>query len=87
MEVDQVRDYILFRTEYDEKHDLVQIFKGISAESVFFNTPTDFLLSGLMEKDEKDPFRPSKIISFMTDEAAPCNINGRWIGADHSHPF
>lgn len=87
MEVVQVRDYILFRTEYDDKHDLIQIFKGLGSESIYYNSPIDFLLCGLMEKNEKDCFRPSKIISFMTDEAAPCRINNRWTGADHAFEF
>lgn len=83
MLVTNVKQLLSIKTEYNEKYYLIQLFKGLNYQSFFCNTPIDFVLSGFALKDEIDDFRPSKIISFCTDECTPTNTNGCFIGANH----
>ncbi len=80
----------LFQTKYDEKHDLVQKFSGLSCDTFTYNSHIDFTEAGLMLKDKPkaliDPWHLDIPFSSSTDDAAPCIINNTWLGAGHGHP-
>ena len=77
MQVCLHNDTAVFRTHFDGEYDLVQQFRGLNNTTTEYNAPVDFMLAGLMKKTRKDSFRPDVILSYMTDEATPCLINGQ----------
>lgn len=77
---------IVFRTPFSDKHDLLQIMRGIRPGTVFANEPVDFRLSGLQRKGHMDIWHIDIALSFATDEAAPPAINFDDGGANHSAP-
>ena len=85
MQVCLHNDTAVFRTHFDGEYDLIQQFRGMNNTTTDYNAPVDFMLSGLMKKTKMDSFRPDVILSYMTDEASPCLINGSYIGANHGH--
>lgn len=71
------------RTEFDDDFYLIQKFRGIDGTSVFFNSPVDFMESGLMYKNKKDYWHIDIPFAINTDEAVPAFVNGELIGANH----
>jgi hypothetical protein len=80
-----VRDWILFRTNYNEKYDLVQQFVNHFG-ALERNSQIDFLSSALIEKENGDHWNAPIIINQSNDEAPPMIINGHFIGGGHGEP-
>lgn len=78
-----VKGYALVRTPFDEKHYLIQKFRGLERGVAFYNAPIDFMGAGLMLKEKWDYFHEDVPFTITTDEATPIYINGCFIGANH----
>ena len=73
------------RTAFSERYDLLQIMRGI--ESVpGQNSPVDFRLAALCEKEQTDIWHADRVLAFSTDECPPLVINGEDIGGNHGQP-
>ena len=70
-------------TPFDEKHDLIQKFRGVEVDSHKYNQPVDYMESGLMKKDKWDYWHIDIPFSISTDEAVPALVNSCYIGANH----
>lgn len=79
MRIVSYRDYVMFRTPFSEKFDLLQRFRGVGECVTTYNHPVDFADASLISRETRD-YLP---LSLSTDEATPVIINGKWIGANH----
>ena len=77
--------FVLARTAFDEKYDLIQKFRGLDGESTLYNKPVDFMESGLMQRDKWDYWHIDIPFALNTDEAVPAFVNGSFIGGNHGH--
>ncbi len=78
--------FVVFRTYFDKKYDLIQKFRGLSLSGALeTNNPVDFMESGLMQRDKWDYWHIDKPFAINTDEAVPAFVNGCYIGANHGH--
>lgn len=83
MIVSKTATAVLFITPFDENFNLVQRFRNIGNDMRSYNGPIDFMDSGLIRKDQRDIWHMDVFFASNTDEATPCHINGRYIGANH----
>ena len=73
------------RTTFSERYDLLQIMRGL--ESVpGQNSPVDFRLAALCDKEQTDIWHADRVLAFSTDECPPLVINGEDIGGNHGQP-
>ncbi len=85
MIVSCVREWILFRTRFNEKYDIVQQFTNHYG-ALERNSQIDFLSSALIEKENGDHWNAPIVINQSNDEAPPMIINGHFIGGGHGEP-
>ena len=78
-------DIVVFRTEFSEKDDLIQTFRGFANPDLSVNAPIDFRLSGLIGREK--PFREKSDLHTVfieaTDEATAIWTNGSFFGSNH----
>ncbi len=73
------------RTAFSERYDLLQIMRGL--ESVpGQNSPVDFRLAALCDREQPDIWHADRVLAFSTDECPPLVINGEDIGGNHGQP-
>lgn len=73
------------RTAFSERYDLLQIMRGL--ESVpGQNSPVDFRLAALCDREQADIWHADRVLAFSTDECPPLVINGEDIGGNHGQP-
>ena len=80
-----VREWILFRANFDDKYDIVHQFTNHFG-ALERNSQIDFLSSALIEKDNTDSWNAQIILNQSNDEAPPMVINGAFIGGGHGQP-
>lgn len=85
MIISNVRDWILFRTNFNDKYDIVYQFANLFG-ALERNSQIDFLSSALIEKDNGDHWNAPIVINQSNDEAPPMIINGHFIGGGHGEP-
>ncbi len=79
------QDFLLIRTPFSKRYDLIQKFRGLEGDSLRYNKPVDFMESGLMQKDKWDCWHIDVPFALNTDEAVPAFVNGSYIGGNHGH--
>ena len=80
------QDVVLFSTRFDDKHELIQKFRGFNNDTLTYNAPVDFMESGLKDGSTEDIFHVDIPLNYSNDEATPFKINGKHIGANHGQP-
>ncbi|MCR4621154.1 MAG: hypothetical protein K5663_03650 [Clostridiales bacterium] len=73
------------RTAFSERYDLLQIMRGLEAVPGQ-NSPVDFRLAALCDKEQADIWHADRVLAFSTDECPPLVINGEDIGGNHGQP-
>ncbi len=86
MYVSYSKNHVLFRTPFNDTHDLVQLFRGLRPTPYAMNGPVDFMAAGLIQNGKPDFWHIDIPFAMTNDEATPCMINGAWIGANHGQP-
>lgn len=76
------KNTVLFRTQFSEKYDLVQKFRGVQT-ALTYNSPFDFAEAGLIRRDKWDCWHTDVPFAISTDEAAPCRVNKEQMGGNH----
>ncbi len=74
---------VAFRTAFSPEFDLIQIMRGLKSVPGT-NSPVDFRLAALTQKEQSDIWHADRVLSFSTDECAPIVINGEDIGGNHA---
>ncbi len=87
MEISTCNSMAVFKTEFNEKFDLVQYFRGINMENVTQHTATDFYAAGLQRKGHIDIWHMDIPLAVSTDECTPQFINKEYLGGNHGAPF
>lgn len=77
---------VLFRTPYNDAHDLVQMFRGMDAGTRPYNNPVDFKAAGLIRRDKGDMWHLDIPLAISTDESPALTVNDAHIGANHGQP-
>lgn len=80
------KDVALFCTKYNDRYNLIQKFRGIDNDTLTYNSPIDFMESGLMDNTKEDVWHVDLPFNYSNDEATPFLINGKHIGANHGQP-
>ncbi len=86
MDISQSAGEVVFRTQYSERYNLLQFFRGIKKGTNSFNVPVSFHTAGFQRKDHPDMWHVDTVLSFATDECVPQKINGQAVGANHAWP-
>ena len=76
---------LALRTAFSERYDLLQIMRGLEALPGQ-NSPVDFRLAALCDRDQTDIWHADRVLAFSTDECPPLVINGEDIGGNHGQP-
>ena len=75
----------VFRTPFDDKFDLTQIFRGLGeARALDFNGPVDFRAAGLVRRECRDIWHLDRVLALSTDEVPPLMFRGMDAGGNHS---
>lgn len=77
-------DVALFRTRFNDTHDLIQKFRGVNNQSIYYNAPVDFMEAGLIDNSKWDYWHVDIPFNYSNDEATPFIVNGCHIGANHA---
>lgn len=83
MFISRSKDTVLFCTKFSKKYNLVQKFRGVSDYAAGFNNPVDITETGLIYVNKWDCWHIDIPFSISNDEAPPCLIKEKWIGANH----
>lgn len=86
MIVSRIREWVMFRSSFNEEYDIVHQFTNIIGAPISRNGQVDFLSSALTPKVGGDSWNAPIILSSSSDEAPPCVINGAFIGGGHGQP-
>lgn len=73
------------RTDFSDKFDLLQIMRGLEPVPGQ-NSPVDFRIAALCDKEQTDIWHADRVLAFSTDECPPLVINGEDIGGNHGQP-
>ena len=77
----------VFRTPFDDRFDLTQIFRGLGeARALDFNGPVDFRAAGLVRRECRDIWHLDRVLALSTDEVPPLMFRGMDAGGTHSSP-
>ena len=76
---------LVVRTAFSERYDLVQIMRGLEPVPGQ-NSPVDFRLAALCDREQTDIWHADRVLAFSTDECPPLVINGEDIGGNHGQP-
>ena len=79
-------DVALFRTRFNDTHDLIQKFRGVNNATLTYNAPVDFMEAGLIDNSKWDYWHVDIPFNYSNDEATPPVVNGTHIGANHGQP-
>lgn len=75
------------RTDFNDKYELIQIFRDVNPDMLDFMTPTDFSSAGIQRKGRVDPWHFEIPFAVSTDECPPQQVAGEWLGGNHAAPF
>ena len=67
-------DVALVRTKYNDTHDLVQKFRGVNNQSIYYNAPVDFMEAGLIDNSKWDYWHIDIPFNISNDEATPFTV-------------
>lgn len=66
---------IVFLSDFDADHHILQVFRGIdNRRSLIQNAPVDYRMAGLKRKTSLDFWHPETVLSWATDEVPPITI-------------
>ncbi len=86
MIVSIIREWAMFRANFNEKYDIVHQFTNLIGAPISRNGQIDYLNSKLIEKENRNSWNAPIVLSTSSDEAPPCVINGAFIGGGHGEP-
>ncbi len=78
------KDVALFRIPFNATHDLVQKFRGVDNDTIYYNSPVDFMEAGLIDNSKWDYWHVDIPFNISNDEATPFTVNNCCIGANHA---
>lgn len=86
MIISKISYWVLFRANFNSEYDIVHQFTHLDGNPLSRNDHIDYLSSALIEKDNRDSWNATKILSTSSDEDPPVVINGHFIGGGHGEP-
>ncbi|MBR5236243.1 MAG: hypothetical protein IKW06_02565 [Clostridia bacterium] len=87
MEISTYKGMVVFKTEFNEKFDLLQYFRAIDMEDITYHAATDFKAAGLQRKGHMDIWHMDIALAVSTDECPPQQLNKNYMGGNHGAPF
>lgn len=89
MFVEKVHNWVLFRTSFNEKFDIIHQFQNLEGAPLTHNNNVDFYKSQLIEKDKEKSWDwdvETIPLSQSTDEMPTFTINDEYYGGGHGYP-
>ena len=86
MIISKISTWVLFRTNFNDKFDIVHQFTNIDGAPLSRNNHIDYLSSALIEKDDRNSWGAPHVLSTSSDEDPPVVMNGCFIGGGHGQP-